>query len=569
MAGVMRLQRRAVPSVPSPPPGLHPLLSRIYAARGALDDASIAPRLAALHAPQEFSAMPAATALLLDVLARDGRILIVGDYDCDGATGIAVGVRGLRLLGARHVDYAVPNRLVHGYGLSPALVATLAQAPDLLITVDNGIAALDGVDAACTRGCRVLVTDHHLPGAVLPAADAILNPNLPGETFASHALAGVGVMFYLLLGLRAALRAQGRYRDVAEPDLAPLLDLVALGTVADLVPLDVNNRALVRAGLARMRSGRATPGIAALFAVGGRDMRSATAADLGYALAPRINAAGRLHDMRIGVDCLLSDDPVRAAALAAQLHAINAERREVQSDMLDAALALVDAGRVTDVCGVCVFEPDWHEGVVGLVAARLKERLHRPVVAFAPAAGAPGELRGSARSIPGLHVRDALADVAVAHPGLLLRFGGHAMAAGLSLRSVDRERFASAFDAAVRARLAPDALQPLLWTDGELQVDEFTLELARALRDGGPWGQGFAEPLFEGRFACLHWRPLNGGHWRLRLQLLPQGPELDAVCFNAPGERPPNPLRAAYRLQLDTWQGRERLQLLLQHVEAI
>ncbi|WP_297900215.1 single-stranded-DNA-specific exonuclease RecJ [Metallibacterium sp.] len=568
MATVSRLQQRAVNAAALLPHELHPVLTRVYAARGALDAASIAPRLAALHPPHSFSGMAAAVALLGDVLARDGRILIVGDYDCDGATGIAVGVRGLRLLGARHIDYAVPNRFVHGYGLSPALVATLAQAPDLLITVDNGIAALEGVAAARAHGCRVLVTDHHLPGAVLPAADAILNPNLPGETFASNALAGVGVMFYLLLGLRAALRAQGHYRDSREPDLTPLLDLVALGTVADLVPLDANNRALARAGLARMRGGRSTSGIAALFAVSGRDARSATAGDLGFALAPRINAAGRLDDMRIGIECLLTDDTARAALLAAQLHAINAERRDVQAGMLDEALALADADRAADTWGVCLYQPGWHEGVVGLVAARLKEQLHRPVVAFAPAAGAPGELRGSARSIPGLHIRDVLVDVAAAYPGLLPRFGGHAMAAGLSLRSTDYARFVRAFDAAVRARLDPAALTPVLWTDGELQPGEFSLDLARALRDGGPWGQGFPEPLFEGHFVCLHWRPLSGGHWRLRLQALPHGPELDAVHFQPPGERPPTSMRAAYRLQLDTWQGRERLQLLLQHIES-
>ncbi|MHB1615821.1 MAG: single-stranded-DNA-specific exonuclease RecJ [Metallibacterium sp.] len=568
MAAVSRLRQRMVNAAALLPHELHPVLARVYAARGALDAASIAPRLAALHPPHSFSGMAAAVALLGDVLARDGRILIVGDYDCDGATGIAVGVRGLRLLGARHIDYAVPNRFVHGYGLSPALVATLAQAPDLLITVDNGIAALEGVAAARARGSRVLVTDHHLPGVALPAADAILNPNLPGETFASSALAGVGVMFYLLLGLRAALRAQGRYHNAAEPDLTPLLDLVALGTVADLVPLDANNRALARAGLARMRGGRSTPGIAALFAVSGRDARTAAASDLGFALAPRINAAGRLDDMRIGIECLLTDDAARAAMLAAQLHAINAERRDVQAGMLDEALALADADRAADTWGVCLYQPGWHEGVVGLVAARLKEQLHRPVVAFAPAAGAPGELRGSARSIPGLHIRDVLADVAAAHPGLLPRFGGHAMAAGLNLRSADYARFARAFDVAVRARLDPAALTPLLWTDGELQPGEFSLDLARALRDGGPWGQGFPEPLFEGHFVCLHWRLLSGGHWRLRLQTLPHGPELDAVYFQPHGERPPTSMRAAYRLQLDTWQGRERLQLLLQHIES-
>ena len=566
---MLQLRRREARGTPGDwPDSVHPVLRQVYAARGVLVPAEVEHRLARMLSPQTLGGIDAAVTLLLEAIRADWSIVVAGDYDCDGATGTAVAVRGLRLLGARRVSYAIPNRFVHGYGLSPALVESLQPTPQLIITVDNGVASLAGVAAAKARGIRVIVTDHHLPGERLPDCDAMVNPNLAGELFPSKMLAGVGVMFYLLLGLRAALRAQGRYRDVAEPDLAPLLDLVALGTVADLVPLDVNNRALVRAGLARMRDGRATRGIAALFAVSGRDARVASAADLGFALAPRINAAGRLDDMRIGIECLLADDAARAAALAAQLHAINAERREVQAGMLDQALALADADHVADVCGVCLFQPGWHEGVVGLVAARLKEQLHRPVVAFAPAAGAPGELRGSARSIPGLHIRDALADVAAAHPGLLLRFGGHAMAAGLSLRGADYARFASAFNDAVRARLAPGVLQPVLWTDGELQADEFTLDLARALRDGGPWGQGFPEPLFEGDFACLHWRPLSGGHWRLRLQALPHGPELDAVYFQAPGERPPTRMRAAYRLQLDTWQDRERLQLLLQHVEA-
>ena len=563
MAALIGYRRRPLPESACAAAGLHPLLARVYAARGALDESAVRPRLQALHPPHLLGSIDAAVALVCDALAREASILIVGDYDCDGATATALAVRGLRRLGARHVDYAVPHRLRHGYGLSPALVDSLQRMPDLLITVDNGIAAHAGVAAARARGARVLVTDHHLPGTGLPSADAVLDPNLPGDRFPSKALAGVGVMFYLLLAVRAALRGQGG-SAVEEPDLAGLLDLVALGTVADLVPLDGNNRALVRAGLARMRSGHACAGVRALFTVSGRDPRVATAADLGYALAPRINAAGRLEDMRIGIECLLSDDAQRALALAARLHAINADRRQLQAGMLDAALELLD-GPAAARTGIALFHHNWHEGVVGLLASRLKERLHRPVLACAPAAGAAGELRGSARSIAGLHVRDVLADIDAAHPDLLLRYGGHAMAAGLSLRGRDFERLAMLFDQAVRARLGEDALDPQLLTDGELEPEEYSLELARALRDGGPWGQGFAEPLFEGRFDCLRWRVIGAGHWRLRLRPLPDGPELDAVQFDPAGPAPPPRLRAAFRLAIDTWQGGERLQLLLQH----
>ncbi len=564
MASLIEYRRRPLPQSACVATDLHPLLARVYAARGAFDEAAVRPRLQALHPPHLLGGIDAAVALVCDALAREASILVVGDYDCDGATATALAVRGLRQLGARHVDYAVPHRLRHGYGLSPALVDSLERMPDLLITVDNGIAAHAGVAAARARGARVLVTDHHLPGAGLPPADAVLDPNLPGDRFPSKALAGVGVMFYLLLAVRAALRGQGATAAAMQPDLAGLLDLVALGTVADLVPLDGNNRALVRAGLARMRSGRACAGMRALFSVSGRDPRAATAADLGYALAPRINAAGRLEDMGIGIECLLSDDTQRAQALAARLHAINAGRRELQAGMLDSALALLD-GPAPPRAGIALFHHDWHEGVVGLVASRLKERLHRPVLACAPAAGAAGELRGSARSIAGLHVRDVLADIDAAHPGLLLRYGGHAMAAGLSLRARDFERLAALFDQAVRARLEPNALDPRLLTDGELEQEDYSLELARALRDGGPWGQGFAEPLFEGCFDCLRWRVIGAGHWRLRLRPVPDGPELDAVQFDPEGPAPPPRLRAAYRLAIDTWQGGERLQLLLQH----
>ncbi len=560
------LRRRALPATVPAWPDLHPVLARVYAARGLCTAQAIAPRLADLHAPALLSGMDTAITLLADALAQDARILIVGDYDADGATATAIAVAGLRMLGARHVDYAVPNRFRHGYGLSPALVAELDPLPQLLITVDNGIAAHAGVAAARAHGCRVLVTDHHLPGATLPAADAIVNPNSPGDAFPSKALAGVGVMFYLLLALRAHLRDAGRWTAGDEPDLAVLLDRVALGTVADLVPLDDNNRALVRAGLARMRRGAGCAGIRALFAVSGRDAAAATAADLGYALAPRINAAGRLEDMRIGIACLLAEDATQARQLAERLHAINAERREVQALMLDDAEALL-AGRAARH-GIALLRPEWHEGVVGLVAARIKEKLHRPVVAFAPSQGEPDLLRGSARSIPGLHIRDVLAEMDARDPALIMRFGGHAMAAGLALRAADFQRFAELFDHTVQARCDAALLEEVQWSDGELAPGDYTLDLALALRDGGPWGQGCPEPQFDGRFECVHWRVIGAGHWRLRLRALPDGPELDAVHFNPQLSSPPPRLRALYRLDVDVWNDRQRLRVLIAQMDA-
>ncbi len=584
----LTLRRRPLPPMTTAwPAGVAPALQRVYAARDITDAGDIEHRLGRLLPPQALGGIDAAVALLADAIAADADILIAGDYDCDGATGVAVGVRGLRLLGARRVRYAVPHRRVHGYGLTPALVASLAPLPDLIVTVDNGIASHAGIIAARAGGARVIVTDHHLPGPTLPEADAILNPNLPGDAFPSKALAGVGVMFYLLLALRAALRERGAFAAQGEPDLAELLDRVALGTVADLVPLDYNNRVLVEAGLRRIRSGRACAGIGALIDVAGRCAATLTATDLGFALAPRINAAGRMEDMRLGIECLLSDDPDAARTHAARLQAINAERREVQAVMVADAevmtavamigdgiagvpdgLPSVAPGGLPSVVGVALFDPAWHAGVVGLVASKLKESLHRPVVAFAPAGDGSDELRGSARSIPGFHVRDALAAVDARHPGLILRFGGHAMAAGLSLREADFARFAQAFDAVARGLLSDAALQPVLWTDGGLQGGEFSLELARALRDGGPWGQGFPEPLFENVFERVAWRPLGEGHWRLTLREVDSGCTLEAVMFNAGPAAPPVRLRAAYQLGVNEWQGRERLQLLLRHVES-
>jgi single-stranded-DNA-specific exonuclease len=447
-------------------------------------------------------------------------------------------------------------------------------APDLIVTVDNGIASHAGVAAARARGIRVLITDHHLPGETLPDADAIVNPNLVGELFASKALAGVGVMFYLLLALRARMREQGAFAATGEPDLSSLLDLVALGTVADLVPLDANNRILVEAGLRRIRTARACAGIAALFIASGRDPLRAVASDLGYALGPRINAAGRLDDMSLGIECLLSDDSARALELAAQLSAINTERQELQAAMVEQGEAMIArfVERYRDDAlpyGICLHEADWHQGVVGLVASKLKERLNRPVVAFAPA-GEGDELRGSARSIAGFHLRDALAEVDALFPGLITRFGGHAMAAGLSLPAANLARFAAEFDAVARRRLDAEQLECCLWSDGELRADEFTPESARALRYAAPWGQAFPEPLFDNVFAVESWRAVGERHLRMQLRLDGATAQVEAILFNAVESMPPPVrLRAVFQLDLNDWNGRERLQLLVRQIEPV
>lgn len=571
---------------------VHPVLRQVYAARGVLRPGQAEHRLRHLLAPQALGGLDRAVALLIEAIAADWSIVIAGDYDCDGATGTAVAVRGLRLLGARRVDYVIPNRFVHGYGLSPALVASLAPAPQLIVTVDNGVASVAGVAAAKARGIRVIVTDHHLPGEQLPAADALVNPNVlemracghgepacetcagdarMNQGFPSRALAGVGVMFYLLLAVRAALRERGAFAAGGEPDLGSLLDLVALGTVADLVPLDFNNRVLVEAGIHRIRSGRACAGITALVEAGKRSLAGICASDLGYAVGPRLNAAGRLEDMRLGVECLLTDDPVQARALADRLSAINQERRDLQEAMVAEAEAMIGALGLEGMgerTGVSLYEPTWHAGVVGLVASKLKERLHRPVIAFAPAdEDRPDELRGSARSIAGFHVRDALAAIDARLPGLIERFGGHAMAAGLSLKAADYPRFAEAFDAIAREWLDEERLQAVLYTDGELPPGTFTLDLARQLRDGGPWGQGFPEPLFDNLFECAQWRLMGERHWRLSLRDPRDGAVHEAVMFNVRASAPPPRLRAVYELTINEWQGRESARLLVRHVE--
>ena len=569
------IRRRPAVTDAAWPDALHPVLRRVYAARGVTPDrARLA--LADLAPPDALPGLGHAVRLLHQAVEQDRHIVVVGDFDCDGATGTAVAVRGLRLLGARSVDFRVPHRMRHGYGLSAELVADLGagsgdREPDLLLTVDSGVACHAGVAAARARGMQVIVTDHHLPGATLPDADALVNPCLQGSGFPSPALAGVGVVFYLLLALRRHRREHGCFAG-AEPDLSCLLDLVALGTVADMVPLDHNNRILVAAGLRRLRQRRCQPGLRALAEVAGRALETLSCADLGFALGPRLNAAGRLDDMRVGIACLLADDPQQARVLAERLHAINGERRELQRDMLEqaeqhvAALLERDTGSVP--AAVCVYDPQWHAGIVGLIASRLKDRLHRPVAALAPG-GEDGLLRGSVRSIPGLHVRDVLADVAAGHPGLIARFGGHGMAAGLSLDPRHVDVFATAFAIAAEARLDPALLVQEILSDGELGPGDFGRPLADALRYGGPWGQGFPEPLFDGEFSVLEWRCVGSDHLRMRLQPLAGGPALVAIQFGGwSGAPPPRQLRAAYQLEPDDWRGDNGIQLLVRHLEV-
>lgn len=551
------------------PDHIPPPLRRVYAARGAHDLASAQPRLQHLLPPDGLRGIDDATALLADAIARDRHILVVGDFDCDGATACAVGVRGLRMLGASNVSYAVPNRIVHGYGLSPELVEALAGLqPDLLVTVDHGIACHAGIAAAKAHGWQILVTDHHLPGERLPPADAIVDPNLRGDAFPSKMLAGVGVIFYVLLATRRHLRETGRLTG-SGPDLSVLLDLVAVGTVADLVPLDANNRALVAAGLRRLRAGQGCAGLRALLEVAGRQAATVTAADIGYRLAPRINAAGRLEDMALGIECLLTDDAQQARALAEVLSDINVERRGLQQQMVgDAEALLARAGIADDALppALCLFDAQWHPGVVGLVASKLKEKTHRPTIAFAPAEPGSHLLRGSARSIPGFHIRDALATVDVVHPGLIEKFGGHAMAAGLTVSREALPEFTAAFLMHAQATLDPALLLSVLLSDGQLDAADFNRATAESLRDGGPWGQGYPEPLFDGEFTVLSWRVVGERH--LKLELGHGAQRLNAIHFGGwNGQAPASPIRIAYRLAVDDYRGGQAIQLIVEHRE--
>ncbi|MGD8873726.1 MAG: single-stranded-DNA-specific exonuclease RecJ [Gammaproteobacteria bacterium] len=555
------------------PAGLHPVLRRVYAARAVASADELDYSLANLLPLQQLTGLSAAVELLHTAMVERWRILVVGDFDADGATSCALCLRVLRLLGAFDVDYLVPNRFEYGYGLTPEIVAVAAaRRPDLIMTVDNGTSSLEGVAAAQQRGMRVLVTDHHLAGESLPAADAIVNPNLPGNTFPSKHLAGVGVAFYVMLGLRARLRDSGWFgqRQIAEPNLAQFLDLVALGTVADVVPLDHNNRILVQQGIQRIRAGQCIPGLRALLEVAGRDLSAVVAADLGFAAGPRLNAAGRLDDMSLGIECLLADDEPGARAMAAELDAMNRDRREIESDMQAQAMAALGDLALDDTSlplGLCLFDPGWHQGVIGILAARIKERYHRPVIAFARSA--TGELKGSARSISGLHIRDALDAVAMRHPHLIARFGGHAMAAGLTLAEENYPAFAAAFDAEVSRHLAREALGGVIHSDGELQEQELSLEIARLLRDASPWGQGFPAPLFDGDFEVIGQRVVGGRHLKLTLQPIGGQRQIDAIAFNtAVLPAACDSVRVAYRLDVNLFRGIESAQLVVEHIET-
>jgi single-stranded-DNA-specific exonuclease len=556
------------------PAGLHPVLQRVYAARAIDSPTDLDYSLDRLLPMSLLGGLADAAALLETAVRQSRRVVIVGDFDADGATSVALCVRALRLLGATEVHYLVPNRFEYGYGLTPEIVAVAAERdPALIMTVDNGISSITGVEAARRRGIRVLITDHHLPGDELPSADAIVNPNLPGDAFPSRHLAGVGVAFYVMLALRARLREQGWFGTAqrTDPNFAQFLDLVALGTIADVVPLDRNNRILVQQGIRRIRAGRCVPGIRALLEAGGRNLPGCVAADLGYAVAPRLNAAGRLEDMTVGIECLLSDADTTARGLAARLDALNRERREIEAAMQAQALKAIDRLRLDAAClplGLCLFEPDWHQGVVGILAARIKERFHRPVIAFAR--GGTGELKGSARSVAGLHIRDVLAAVAARHPGLVSKFGGHAMAAGLTLAETSYGDFARAFDAEVCRHLSREDLAAVVYSDGELAEKEMSLETARVLRDAGPWGQAFPGPVFDGDFEILAQRVVGERHMKLSLKPLSGTGVIDAIAFNTPVlSGSCRQARMAYRLEVNQYRGLASAQLIIEHIEPV
>ncbi|MGE5095190.1 MAG: single-stranded-DNA-specific exonuclease RecJ [Betaproteobacteria bacterium] len=541
--------------------GCEPRLARLYAARGLDDMAALATTLNALATPDKLQHVDDAARLLADAIGKRERLLIVADYDADGATACAVGVKALRAMGAT-VDFIVPNRFEHAYGLSPEIVREAAlRGPHILITVDNGIASHEGIAEANRLGMRVLVTDHHLPAATLPQAACIVNPNQTGCGFPSKHLAGVGVIFYVMLALRAELRRRGAFASRPEPNLAELLDLVALGTVADVVRLDANNRILVAQGLARIRAGKASPGVAALLEVAARDPRRVNAYDLGFSVGPRLNAAGRLDDMSLGIACLLAPDAAQATALAGQLDRLNRERREIEGEMQASALALVAGVQAGDGYTLSLHREDWHAGVVGLLASRLKDRFHRPAFAFA--ADGPHGLKGSGRSIPALHLRDALDLVDKRHPGLLIRFGGHAAAAGATLPRARLPDFCAAFESVARERLTPADLEQTVDVDGELAAGDMTCEFAQALREH-VWGQGFPEPRFAGRFRVEAQRVVGDKH--LKLALTAGGQRFQAIRFGSP-EPLAGDVRLVYRLDVNEWQGAASLQLVIEHVE--
>ncbi|MFI8224578.1 single-stranded-DNA-specific exonuclease RecJ [Pseudomonas sp. NPDC085632] len=567
----MRIEPRQLPATLPFLGDIPPLLTRLYAARGVQSEAELDKSLARLIPFQQLKGIDAAVDLLVTALEQRQRILIVGDFDADGATASTVGMLGLRLLGAAHVDYLVPNRFEYGYGLTPEIVeVALTREPHLLVTVDNGISSVEGVAAAKRAGLKVLITDHHLPGDELPQADALVNPNQPGCEFPSKALAGVGVIFYVLMALRARLRSLGWYESKPQPNIGELLDLVALGSVADVVPLDANNRILVHQGLERIRAGRARPGIKAILEVAKRDATRITSTDLGFIVGPRLNAAGRLDDMSLGIECLLTADANLAREMAAQLDGMNQDRKSIEQGMQREALAqLKDLPVESMPFGLCLFDPEWHQGVIGILASRMKERYFRPTIAFADAGD--GLLKGSGRSVQGFHIRDALSVVAAQHPNLIAKYGGHAMAAGLTLPQENFALFAEAFDAEVRRQLREEDLTGRMLSDGTLAVEEFHLELARALRHAGPWGQHFPEPLFHGVFQLVEQRVVGERHLKVVLKSECGSVKLDGIAFGIDRDIWPNPtiqwVELAYKLDVNEFRGNETVQLMIAHIE--
>ncbi|SOB76412.1 exonuclease RecJ [Marinobacter sp. LV10R510-11A] len=576
MAPKKILRRPQLDNIPAWGQDLPPLLRRLYAARGVTCDEQLSYTLRHLASPFELRGIDRAVELLADAIAQNQKVLVLGDFDADGATSTAVAMLGLSMLGLQSIDFRVPSRFADGYGLTPGIIERLQQEselPDLMVTVDNGISAVEGVKAARNLGIKVLVTDHHLAGEVLPDADAIVNPNQPGCAFLSKNAAGVGVMFYVLTALRKKLREAGRLPQ-PEPNLGTLLDLVALGTVADVVPLDHNNRIFVEQGLRRIRQGEARPGILALLEVAGREYANISSTDLGFVVGPRLNAAGRLDDMSVGIACLLADSPDEARRLARELDTFNRERRTIEKDMKAQAQDLL-ASMSLDLeglpWGLVLFDQDWHQGVIGILAARIREQTNRPTIAFAPDENGV-DVKGSARSIPGLHIRDVLAMVDSRHPGVMKKFGGHAMAAGMTLARSDFDAFCQAFDRAVRDVLTAADLEAAITTDGPLSSDELSLETAALLKRAGPWGQHFPEPLFDGEFRVVSQRIVGENHLKLVLQPVDGSGIIDGIAFNTGPEVPDytrTGARVVYKPDANTFRGRTNLQLLVNYLEPL
>jgi single-stranded-DNA-specific exonuclease len=579
---MIEVKRRIIPVIPNFPSSIPSILQLIYATRGITSNNQLERGAKHLLSFQSMHGIEKAVDILVEAIAKQTRIIVVGDFDVDGATSSALSVMAFRMMGSNNVDYLVPNRFEDGYGLSPDVVdQAKAMGAEIIMTVDNGVSSIDGVAAAKAYGMQVVVTDHHLPGSSLPIADSIVNPNLEECAFPSKSLAGVGVAFYLMLAIRARLRENNWFetQNIPIPNLADLLDLVALGTVADLVALDENNRILVHQGIQRIRAGKCRPGIQALIEVANKVPSRINASDFGFALGPRINAAGRLDDMSFGVELLMSNNIHAARRMASELDALNQTRKEIEQGMKEEAMAIcerLEFGAQSELpFGLVLFQRDWHQGVIGILASRLKEKYHRPVIAFAD--GGDGLIKGSCRSISGFHMRDALDLIDTRNPGLILKFGGHAMAAGLSIKEVDYKRFSQAFDDVVRESVEEEALTGVVLSDGELMPEEFTLGTAEILRAGGPWGQAFPEPIFDGEFKVLNQRLVGEKHLKLMLEPIhkdfPTNKMIDAIAFNIDVRRWPDAsvqkVKLAYRLDINEFRGNQTLQLMVDYIEPI